>query len=43
MTTLDDRLFEATVGTLELFGVYLGTRLGLYRVMSERGPLRPPS
>jgi len=41
MTSLDDRLFEATVGTLELFGVYLGTRLGLYRVLSEDGPRRP--
>ena len=29
-TTLDQRLFDATLGTLELFGVYLGLRLGLY-------------
>ncbi len=41
MTALDDRLFDATVGTLELFGVYLGTTLGLYRVLSVSGPLRP--
>ena len=33
---LAERLVEATVGTLELFGVYLGTRLGLYEVLSER-------
>ena len=39
--SLDERLFEATIGTLELFGVYLGTRLGLYRVLSEDGPRRP--
>ena len=37
--TLDERLLEATTGTLELFGVYLGTRLGLYRAMAERGRL----
>ncbi|MDQ3610093.1 MAG: methyltransferase domain-containing protein [Actinomycetota bacterium] len=40
MTSLDERLFEATVGTLELFGVYLGSRLGLYRTLSDSGPLR---
>jgi hypothetical protein len=28
-TPLDERLVEATVGTLELFAVALGTRLGL--------------
>ncbi len=37
---LDERLAEATVGALELFGVYLGTRLDLYRVLHESGPLR---
>ena len=40
MTSLDERLFNATVGTLELFGVYLGTRLGLYRTLAARGPSR---
>lgn len=38
-TTLDERLLEATTGTLELFGVYLGTRLGLYSAMAGRGRL----
>ena len=28
-TALVDRMFESAVGTLELFGVYLGTRLGI--------------
>ncbi|OZM76746.1 class I SAM-dependent methyltransferase [Pseudonocardia sp. MH-G8] len=37
--TLDERLIEATTGTLELFGVYLGTRLGLYRALTQRGRL----
>lgn len=27
-----DRLFQAMIHTLELFGVYLGKRLGLYRL-----------
>lgn len=39
MTSLDERLFAATVGTLELFGVYIGRRLGLYRILTDRGPL----
>jgi 2-polyprenyl-3-methyl-5-hydroxy-6-metoxy-1,4-benzoquinol methylase len=30
-------LFTATVNALELLHVYIGDRLGLYRVMSERG------
>jgi 2-polyprenyl-3-methyl-5-hydroxy-6-metoxy-1,4-benzoquinol methylase len=29
-TTLDQRVFEAAVGALELFGIHLGNRLGLY-------------
>lgn len=40
--TLDERLIEATTGTLELFGVYLGTRLGLYQAMARRGRLTAP-
>jgi hypothetical protein len=35
--TLDERLIEATTATLELFGVHIGTRLGLYRALAERG------
>lgn len=33
------RLFEATLGAMDLFGVYLGDRLGLYRALAEAGPL----
>ncbi|MFC5993557.1 methyltransferase domain-containing protein [Pseudonocardia hispaniensis] len=36
-STLDERLLEATTGALELFGVYLGTRLGLYRTLARHG------
>ncbi len=35
--TLDERLFEATIGALELFGVYLGVRLGLYGALRDSG------
>jgi SAM-dependent methyltransferase len=33
------RLFEATLGAMDLFGVYLGDRLGLYRALADAGPL----
>jgi 2-polyprenyl-3-methyl-5-hydroxy-6-metoxy-1,4-benzoquinol methylase len=33
------RLFTSTIGALELLHVYLGHRLGLYRVLAEAGPL----
>jgi 2-polyprenyl-3-methyl-5-hydroxy-6-metoxy-1,4-benzoquinol methylase len=36
---LVERLFGATLATLELFSVYLGTELGLYRTLRDRGPL----
>src|SRR4051812_4242645 len=36
---LVERLFESTIGTLELFSVHLGWRLGLYRRLEETGPL----
>ena len=39
-SSLDERLAEATVGALELFGVYLGTRLDLYRTLHDGGPQR---
>jgi hypothetical protein len=39
-SSLDERLAEATVGALELFGVYLGTRLNLYRTLHDGGPQR---
>jgi 2-polyprenyl-3-methyl-5-hydroxy-6-metoxy-1,4-benzoquinol methylase len=35
-TTLDQRVLDATTGALELFGIYLGTRLGLYATLHER-------
>src|SRR5918998_991826 len=35
---LDDRLFRDALGALELFSVYLGERLGLYRALHEGGP-----
>jgi 2-polyprenyl-3-methyl-5-hydroxy-6-metoxy-1,4-benzoquinol methylase len=37
--TLDERIFSAALGTLELFGLYLGTRLGLYEVLHRDGPV----
>jgi 2-polyprenyl-3-methyl-5-hydroxy-6-metoxy-1,4-benzoquinol methylase len=36
---LAERLSGATLGALELFSVYLGTELGLYRALAEQGPL----
>jgi SAM-dependent methyltransferase len=46
MTSTDDRrdalvgrLFEATLGAMDLYGVYLGDRLGLYKALAEVGPL----
>jgi 2-polyprenyl-3-methyl-5-hydroxy-6-metoxy-1,4-benzoquinol methylase len=38
---LSDRLFQATIHTMELFGVYLGKRLGLYATLHAQGPLTP--
>ena len=40
---LDERLAEATVGALELFGVYLGTRLDLYARSTRVDPNAPTS
>jgi 2-polyprenyl-3-methyl-5-hydroxy-6-metoxy-1,4-benzoquinol methylase len=39
---LVERLFVATIDALELSAVYLGTELGLYGALSDRGPLTPP-
>jgi SAM-dependent methyltransferase len=33
------RLFDATIGALELFSVHLGTKLGLYDAVDRHGPL----
>lgn len=35
---LVERLFMATVGAMDVLGVYIGDRLGLYRALAERGP-----
>ena len=42
MSALVDRLFNATIGALELYSVYLGKELGLYRALRARGALTPP-
>jgi hypothetical protein len=36
---LAERLFGAALGALELFSVYLGAELGLYRTLADQGPL----
>jgi ubiquinone/menaquinone biosynthesis C-methylase UbiE len=36
--TLADRLFRDALGALELYTIYLGERLGLYRALHEGGP-----
>ncbi|HEX7135365.1 MAG TPA: hypothetical protein VF228_22510 [Iamia sp.] len=35
---LTQRLCDATIGALELFGVHLGTTLGLYDALDRHGP-----
>jgi 2-polyprenyl-3-methyl-5-hydroxy-6-metoxy-1,4-benzoquinol methylase len=37
-TVLADRLFHDAIGALELYTVYLGERLGLYKALGEDGP-----
>jgi SAM-dependent methyltransferase len=34
-----ERLLNSTRGTFDIFALYLGERLGLYRALSENGPL----
>ena len=36
---LAERLFGATIGALEMYSVYLGSELGLYRALEEHGAL----
>jgi SAM-dependent methyltransferase len=36
---LAERLFLAAVGAFDLYALYLGDRLGLYRALADRGPL----
>ncbi len=31
------RLFEATIGAMDVFTIYIGDRLGLYRALAELG------
>lgn len=38
---LVERLFGATIATLDLFHVWLGERLGLYHALAEGGPATP--
>ena len=38
---LVERLFQATVASMDLLGVYLGTRLGLYEALAAGRPLTP--
>jgi 2-polyprenyl-3-methyl-5-hydroxy-6-metoxy-1,4-benzoquinol methylase len=35
---LAERLFQAAVAAFDLYGLYLGDRLGLYRALADRGP-----
>jgi 2-polyprenyl-3-methyl-5-hydroxy-6-metoxy-1,4-benzoquinol methylase len=36
---LVERLFTNAIGAFDLFSVYVGDRLGLYRVLADQGPL----
>ncbi|MEE8457333.1 MAG: methyltransferase domain-containing protein [Acidimicrobiia bacterium] len=36
---LAGRVFEAALGTFDLFAIYLGDRLGYYRLLADHGPL----
>jgi 2-polyprenyl-3-methyl-5-hydroxy-6-metoxy-1,4-benzoquinol methylase len=36
-TSLDQRVLDAAIGTIELFGIYLGDRLGLYDALRRGG------
>jgi 2-polyprenyl-3-methyl-5-hydroxy-6-metoxy-1,4-benzoquinol methylase len=38
---LVERLFLSTVGAFDLFSVYLGDVLGLYRVLADHGAMKP--
>ena len=36
--TLVNRIVESVVGTMDVFGVYLGHKLGYYRALADGGP-----
>jgi hypothetical protein len=40
-SALVDRIFKATIESLELLHVYVGDRLGLYRVLAKEEPMSP--
>jgi SAM-dependent methyltransferase len=40
VAALADRLFQAGLAAIDIFTVYLGLRLGLYRALAEGGPMR---
>jgi 2-polyprenyl-3-methyl-5-hydroxy-6-metoxy-1,4-benzoquinol methylase len=37
-----NRLFGATLGAIDMYAVYLGDRLGLYKTLAKDGPATPP-
>jgi hypothetical protein len=39
---LAGKLFAGAIEALDLLGVYIGDRLGLYRALADRGPLTSP-
>lgn len=39
--TLSERVFHSAIQSLELFGIYLGKRLGLYKVLEKSGAMTP--
>jgi hypothetical protein len=39
--TLELRTLDAALGALELFGIYLGTRLGLYDALRQQDAMTP--
>lgn len=41
-SALKERLFQAAVAAFDLYGIYLGDRLGLYRALAGRGPSTAP-
>ena len=34
-----DRVFEAALGTFDMFAIYVGDRLDYYRLLADHGPL----
>jgi SAM-dependent methyltransferase len=37
-----ERVFQANLAVFDVFSMYVGDRLGLYRVLAERGPMTTP-